>query len=631
MMETPELFLDPSFWLDQNASAADLLENFSTPGPNTMSDAAKVRRTRMRASRACIACRSRHTKCDAVEPVCTRCQIEEKTCVYMKSRRGGSGRVPASTQKIPLASRPAEISTPQSLNRKIATPSPARPVSTLSSGTAKDLSLLAGSLVEKSTGRWAQTTSNNVLDSYYEYFHNSHPFVLPHQHLQTRLVTDPASLEYLLPVMEYLGAVYTSGANKDRFKILAQEKLNNTNLPATGFSVQALMLFSLALHCSDEYETAEIYLDKAIDIALSLNMQCEDFTWQHGEYDPVLAESWRRTWWTLYCIDALFAAISHYSSHRLQIIAADMKLPCEDIEYENGNIPEPHSMIDYDNREFAEEDLVFSSFTYLIDSLRVASSILSLNLEQKDPGDHHIEAVDAKFLNWSLYLPKSKQDILTKDGKVDETMFLAHVVVNCEKHLIHRPHSHLLYSSVETQSKCTPPSSLRQTRALRKSIALHTAKSLEAIEAAIMMFALPSPHIKHSPIATCALALAVMAQVSTCNHVPQIPGKENAYEEGRARIRLGLGVLKAQMALWGMAKRSVREVAGVARCLLGITAPSNSPLTSGSAVVRAEEDLGNATSFEDMLGSEALVLVDSGDDSGEDLSYMRFRAVDNCA
>lgn len=87
-------------------------------------------------------------------------------------------------------------------------------------------------------------------------------------------------------------------------------------------------------------------------------------------------------------------------------------------------------MIDYDNREFAEEDLVFSSFTYLIDSLRVASSILSLNLEQKDPGDHHIEAVDAKFLNWSLYLPKSKQDILTKDGKVDETMFLAHVVVN---------------------------------------------------------------------------------------------------------------------------------------------------------------------------------------------------------
>lgn len=254
----------------------------------------------------------------------------------MKSRRGGSGRVPASTQKIPLASRPAEISTPQSLNRKISTPSPARPVSTLSSGTAKDLSLLAGRLVEKSTGRWAQTTSNNVLDSYYEYFHNSHPFVLPHQHLQTRLVTDPASLEYLLPVMEYLGAVYTSGANKDRFKILAQEKLNNTNLPATGFSIQALMLFSLALHCSDEYETAEIYLDKAIDIALSLNMQCEDFTWQHGEYDPVLAESWRRTWWTLYCIDALFAAISHYSSHRLQIIAADMKLPCEDTEYESG-------------------------------------------------------------------------------------------------------------------------------------------------------------------------------------------------------------------------------------------------------------------------------------------------------
>ncbi|KAH8687102.1 hypothetical protein BGZ60DRAFT_392832 [Tricladium varicosporioides] len=610
VMENPEMFLDPSFWLDQDTSATDLLENFGNPGPSTMPDAAKIRRTRMRASRACIACRSRHTKCDAVEPVCTRCQLEDKTCVYMKSRRGGSGRIPASTQKLPLASTPAEINTPRPMGPRISNPSPPRPVSTLSFGIAREHSPLAEELAGESTENWVQTPSDNVLDSYYEYFHNCHPFVLPHQYLQARLATDPASLECLLPVMEYVGAVYTSGANKDAFKARAHELLNSQNLPGTGFSVQAIMLFSLALHCSDEYETAEVYLDKAIDIALSLNMQCENFTWQHGEYDPILAESWRRTWWTLYCIDALFAAISHYSTHRLQNITADMKLPCEDVEYENGSIPDSHSMVDYDNREFAEDGLVFSSFTYLIDSLRIASGLLGLNLELKDPGDHHIEAVDAKFLNWSLYLPKSKQDMLTKDGKVDETMFLAHVVVNCEKHLIHRPHSRLLYSSIETQSKCTPPSSLRQTRALQRSIALHTTKSLEAIETAIMMFALPSPHIKHSPIVTCALALAVMAQVSACNHLPQIPGNKNAYEEGRARIRLGLGVLKVQMAVWGMAKRSVREVVGVARCLLGITAPSNSPLTNGGATIRADEDLRNATNFEGMLGSETLVLID---------------------
>ncbi|KAF4635705.1 hypothetical protein G7Y89_g2390 [Cudoniella acicularis] len=157
----------------------------------------------------------------------------------------------------------------------------------------------------------------------------------------------------------------------------------------------ALLLFSLALHCSDEYKTTEQYLDKAIDIALSLNMQFEEFAWMHGECD---------------------------------------------------NIPEPRTLGDYDNREFAEDGIAFSSFTYLIDAVRITSKKLELKLDQLDPGNSSIKFADAKLVNWSF--------------------------------------------SVETQSKCTPPSSLRQTRVLQKSIALHTAKSLEAIEMSIMLLQL---------------------------------------------------------------------------------------------------------------------------------------------
>lgn len=56
--------------------------------------------------------------------------------------------------------------------------------------------------------------------------------------------------------------------------------------------------------------------------------------------------------------------------------------------------------------------------------------MLILGSEERGPGERVLEAVDAKFVNWFLYLPKCKVDLVLRDGKVDETMFLAHIVVN---------------------------------------------------------------------------------------------------------------------------------------------------------------------------------------------------------
>lgn len=95
-----------------------------------------------------------------------------------------------------------------------------------------------------------------------------------------------------------------------------------------------------------------------------------------------------------------------------------------------------------------------------------------------------------------------------------------------------------------------------------------------------MLFALPAPMIKHSPTVTCALALAIMAQVSGCNYIlkscdrkkpddlEKAKCRTEEYEMGRDRVRLGVGALKAAMHLWPLAKRSVREVVGVSRELL---------------------------------------------------------------
>jgi hypothetical protein len=51
-------------------------------------------------------------------------------------------------------------------------------------------------------------------------------------------------------------------------------------------------------------------------------------------------------------------------------------------------------------------------------------------MEERVPGDRALAALDAKFVNWFLYLPKSKLDLVAKDQRVDETMFLAHMVMN---------------------------------------------------------------------------------------------------------------------------------------------------------------------------------------------------------
>lgn len=40
---------------------------------------------------ACTECRSRHLKCDAGTPVCSRCLTDKRECSYVKSRRGWKG------------------------------------------------------------------------------------------------------------------------------------------------------------------------------------------------------------------------------------------------------------------------------------------------------------------------------------------------------------------------------------------------------------------------------------------------------------------------------------------------------------------------------------------------------------
>lgn len=328
-MDDSQFFLDPSLWFDIDPNPFQLTD---FPPPTTSGDAIPIlsrRKQRVRATRACIACRSRHMKCDSIEPVCTRCGIEARTCVYTKSRRGGSGR-----SMLPLEELHGDIRTVTAGTSRGSNASPQNSDSVFLDESVRYTPSSEVTNIE-SSGR---DETDQLLESYYEFFHDAHPVALPRKKLLLRLQTDPGALELLIPVIEYIGAIYTTGVCTATFRQKAHEKLTASEIPFSGFSVQALALFSLAIHCSDEYKAAEYYLDRAIDIALSIGMHQEEFAWNKSECDPVLAESWRRTWWVLYSTDSLFAAISHYTTHRLRDTIMDVKLPCEDRDYESGVI-----------------------------------------------------------------------------------------------------------------------------------------------------------------------------------------------------------------------------------------------------------------------------------------------------
>lgn len=87
-------------------------------------------------------------------------------------------------------------------------------------------------------------------------------------------------------------------------------------------------------------------------------------------------------------------------------------------------------MEEYNAREFAEDELMFSSFAYLIDLGHIIGVILALGTESGDPFDPKVISAEASLLNWALYLPKEKQLVIEDLGKVDEILFQAHMLRN---------------------------------------------------------------------------------------------------------------------------------------------------------------------------------------------------------
>ncbi|KAL3486708.1 C6 zinc finger domain protein, partial [Aspergillus germanicus] len=557
-----------------------------------------------RSSLACLPCRSRHLKCDGKRPCCSRCAEAAQECNYARSRRGGLDRAALAERRKRLAANSSGSAKESQTAVAIADDWAYNGVPNVQAELDLSLEaidtnfsgagLLDGISVDESSQspasvhvHMASIENDALIDSYYKNFHRFHPFVLPKRHM-TRHYRDPSrqpGLQPLIAAMRMVGHIYARREWSTELKNHIETCCAQAS-PSDPIIIQARLLYSIALFWYDQKNQAKTESDNAIKLALNLQVSREEFAIQYGGGDSVLAESWRRTWWMLYIIDAYYAGTLGTMEMRAVDVNATVKLPCEEDEYESGVIPEPKSVQDFDCREFSSDDIVFSSFAYLIGAVRCAALAIATVPKRaaKEDSMHIIQAADSALDGWLLLLPKGQKQVMSKTGEIDELMFQAHLLIHVATVGIHRPLSDLKFNPVEDISSCArePPPDTPTPDLIN----VHTARVMRSIEAQIRLLALPVRPFRHTPFTTCMVSEGTLALLSACHFYLKGPKLAIA----RDQIRMTIGCLKALGEIWPRTARNVREIQTIAQHVLGVGSRGTSTGT-GSTTTPGSSDL----------------------------------------
>jgi hypothetical protein len=525
---------------------------------------------------ACIQCRSRHVKCDATQPACTRCEREGKECNYQKSRRGGLDKAALARRRLRLEQEAERFRQEQTQNQvqgdQHVTPNYGY-VQCNESSSMNDLSIYEGSVNEPNidaiqitealpfSGCLAfQVNNDRLLELYFENFWPSYPIVLPLHYLQQRRMKDNHGMEELLSVLHYIGSIYAPWTSSEPYFQTVLQALNLATLAHNPFNVQALMLLAIARYHTNSKQEGQTRLNMAIAIALELRMNQRDFAQAYGEMDIVLEESWRRTYYMLNIADQHFAIISNLPIYTLANFPNMVDLPCDDESYLSGDIPPTATWSEYENREIAETEVVFSSIVYLYDLVKIIQSVMERFLNSGTFQEAMTDHFDTKLAIWTSLLPACKRDPLKKDGRVDEVMFTAHMIANITMNIMHRPFSSLALCPEETttQAFLSPTPFVAPSRQGRGA---HTARVLRAIEMQTKLLAIPCTIERHNVITMCMSAQLAVAQISACKNLLE----DRSLSIARDRVRLSIGFLDSMGAFWPLGKMMAKEVRHIAR------------------------------------------------------------------
>ncbi|KAK2589978.1 hypothetical protein QQS21_012343 [Conoideocrella luteorostrata] len=545
---------------------------------------------------ACLACRSKHLKCDGQTP-CSRCVGTQSECVYVASRRGYKGPRRGTTQNPnkrhatsppdlspgaaecpmllgaqtgPTTNMPTIIGSsfapptllPQdaSVTQYVSQPQPtdAELYKSYCSVNGIDPSAWA---VNDASGKVPMRSpvlslEEKCLESFYYHFFASHPFVLPKPFL-LQLCKEP-STRPLLAAIRWVGSIFLDIGQhvRDRLFNEAFALLFDPQQSKNGFMLQAKMLLIVGLDGNCQQEKARSILQDAETMALELSINTREFAVTHGRGIPVLEESWRRTWWDLLVIDGMIAGVHRATSFLLFDVPAGAALPCEEEQYLTARIPIPLYLEDLEDQDFSGEDREFSSFAYRVLCARNLGKLMRTP-PIFGPEDENLAKIETLLTNWRLHLPQSKRDALQKNGKLDEMMFQAHMMNQATSIMLHQPHSRLDSTPTQDINSCAP----HQTIPSGDLFNSHTRHTIQSANSISSMITHRVPLLSHTHFFTCVITLSSIVHLSRWA-LFFIPHDD---DDIRQQVRLNIGALNRLSEVWGAADRARGQVKAVAQ------------------------------------------------------------------
>ncbi|CAK7237589.1 hypothetical protein SBRCBS47491_010032 [Sporothrix bragantina] len=398
--------------------------------------------------------------------------------------------------------------------------------------------------------------ADRCFDAFYHFFFSGHPFVLPKDVLLSIAKDTTSNIGHLIAAMRYIGSLYIdAGPARAMFFDEAIRLAYLPSCPQDGFLVQTLIMLIVGLDGSCEQERARQLLADVERIAIDIGLHQRDFAAANGRGNPIVEESWRRTWWDLFVVDGMVAGVHRVTNFFLFDIRADVALPCEEAQYLAGNIPSPAYIEDLEDQVFTGDDREFSSFAYRIASARILGRMMRCP-PILFPNDENLEKIESLLSNWRIHLPVSKRDDLNKHCQLDEMMFQAHFINHACTILLHQPHSQLDSSPTRTVTSCAPHSHVPSGDAFNT----HTRHTITAACEISKMVTQAVPLLSHTHFFTCVITLSSIVHLS----------KWALYfiqdeEDLRQQIRLNIGALNRLSEVWKAANTASGQVKGVAQ------------------------------------------------------------------
>ncbi|KAH7113337.1 hypothetical protein B0J11DRAFT_497673 [Dendryphion nanum] len=510
---------------------------------------------------ACLQCRETHLKCAGDFPSCARCVSRGLPCTYTTSNRG---RRRAKRRSHEAENRDAQ--TPQSCPSEVDAWIPT--VIPELNGFLEDRSLAGNNMtlevpeglpilnkdLSSQPDELARSWSDDehLVDLYYLNFHGSHPILLPRSLYSMREYSRP-----LKSVVELIGNNFSPGVNSDILKQTTEVELENGDQNSPEM-VQACILYAIMLVGMNELSRGQDFLAQAIDIALKLGMNREGFASSSPTNHPFEVESMRRTWWELCVTDGYISAFLRRSSSKTSSVSCDVMFPSDD--YTPDKVPACQrlsSRSDYERSFFAEEEMIFPSFCYRIEAVRLLGRVLTITGAHGVHRDQ-VQAVDNALAAFIHHLPtcKSEPEIADTHGGVDHLMFQAHTVIQYATILLHFPRSDL--SSPVPSTNTLPGSNNVKFVCPCTRQKVHSIKAIDSSKDISMLAAFRMPTQCHSPFFVYPLALAAVVQLSISTTHSR--SSANCLLQHYERVKLILGVLKSLSRYWPIAGVMVRAL-----------------------------------------------------------------------